>query len=363
MSIPNVPTLKQKLKKGAEGAHEFARIMGLLYIAQSEELCYRYDQVNDYAGDYKGVDAIINRNDKNIGLQFAFLSDPKKQREKIKNGLHKAIRKFPKLNEWWIIIPEELDRHDQTWFDELRKTVGIEINWRGHFQIIELMLRFPHIGKNYYPEINYPLNVKNLYEPKEFEIDSFFNKFLESNSDVTKLLLNSQPTIADCRTLFSNLYSKELYSFYSFSYQEMSALKSQNYWNRLREFNKFEVKRISKRNLIEETASAPEIVKNAFFSLEAINKEIDFYIVMFNDSIMHKKGPSLPIWCYLNGRWVYFPEPWHVIKKIEDLRNDKSIKRAIRLAKWLGVNKEKVEQPTKDDIILINHVINELFYK
>jgi len=57
MSIPKI-TLYQKLGKGAEAAHHFARIMDQLLYAEDSEKGRLPKATDDSAGDYKGVDFI-----------------------------------------------------------------------------------------------------------------------------------------------------------------------------------------------------------------------------------------------------------------------------------------------------------------
>lgn len=181
MSIPNVSTLYKRIKQGREGGSEFARIMNMLMIAESKDCSFEYIDYSDEAGDYKGVDAIVKDNihGKVKGFQYKFYPQNLSSNNKssITKSLESALDKFPELEEWILVTPEDFLKFDLKWFqklknkyeiklisfeideqllsrnknDKIRKRLKIE-HW-GHTRIIELMLKHQHIGLNYYPEI------------------------------------------------------------------------------------------------------------------------------------------------------------------------------------------------------------------
>ncbi|MGB3181241.1 MAG: hypothetical protein WBB45_07610 [Cyclobacteriaceae bacterium] len=59
LSIPNVSSLYQRIHKGAEGGHEFARFMRMLLMADYEAKGLHFISESDASGDYKSVDGYL----------------------------------------------------------------------------------------------------------------------------------------------------------------------------------------------------------------------------------------------------------------------------------------------------------------
>ena len=76
MPIPNVSTLYQRIHKGAEGGHEFARFIKLLLSNDYGNQGLKFISESDASGDYKKLDAYIPGDTlfpENItGFQFKF---------------------------------------------------------------------------------------------------------------------------------------------------------------------------------------------------------------------------------------------------------------------------------------------------
>jgi hypothetical protein len=181
MSLPRV-TLYQKLGKGAEGAHHFARIMNQLIYADDKEMGREVITSSDASGDYKGVDLIsvekipYNNRKQYIGYQFKFFPSPLNadQRKEIKKSLEKAIEKFPEIHQWVLVVPESFNKADSEWFQKLAKEYEnpneirisghfvisppgdkkyVDVSYIGHVGIANMMLKHPDIGEQYYDEI------------------------------------------------------------------------------------------------------------------------------------------------------------------------------------------------------------------
>jgi hypothetical protein len=181
MPIPNIATLYQQICKGAEGGHEFARIMNLLLTAEGKEIGSLVKIISDSIGDYKGVDCILEQRLANkdfhayLGFEFKFFPSNlnNSQKQKIRKSLDKAIENFPEMDNWTLITPEDFNKNDMKWFDELAQeynciyslkdkinlfTSGLPakeftIHHIGHTQIVEMALRHPHIGIRYFEEL------------------------------------------------------------------------------------------------------------------------------------------------------------------------------------------------------------------
>jgi hypothetical protein len=183
MAIPNLPSLHQKIGKGREGGHEFARLMNLLMKAEGKELGYKVIISSDSAGDYKGVDCILEQRipyhseHRFTGFQYKFCASPLNNTTKssIKQSLKKAIKNFPKMSRWVLVVPEDFNKYDMAWFTSLAKEhtyimsmeesfelfnkkketdkVEFDVYAMGYTGILEMILKHSHIGKKYYPEL------------------------------------------------------------------------------------------------------------------------------------------------------------------------------------------------------------------
>lgn len=169
MSIPNVPSLFNKIAKGAEGGLQFARIMNILFIADSLDNGYKVISSSDASGDYKGVDCILegrhNKKANFIGVQYKFFPSPlsKAHKQGIRSSLIKAITAFPEMTSWWLITPDEFTKTDMEWFAQMQQEYEIDVLppfrfmkfsllHHGRDFITLLMLQHPEIGKHYYDE-------------------------------------------------------------------------------------------------------------------------------------------------------------------------------------------------------------------
>ncbi|UPT69024.1 MAG: hypothetical protein M0D57_10565 [Sphingobacteriales bacterium JAD_PAG50586_3] len=176
MAIPNIPSLYQKIARGAEGGLEFARIINQLLVIEGKQTDCEVIITDDAAGDFKGVDCIIRKlgSIAYTGFQYKYypsnLSIQHKRR--IEESLINAIDQFPEMEEWILVTPEDFTKYDAKWFESLKKKYAkepecIEIGGRkyyfkkdkmltfqhwGHTAITGLMLEYPSIGRYYYRE-------------------------------------------------------------------------------------------------------------------------------------------------------------------------------------------------------------------
>ena len=184
MPIPNVSTLYQRINRGSEGGNEFARIMNLLLASEMECINHRFNSFSDANGDYKGLDAFSkSKSPRKIGTQitgYQYKFYPQNltshQKTNIKESVRKAFEENENLISWILITPEDFLKSQISWFEEFKK--GLEFNFTlddmvdfkikhgdfpmrdyftiehwGHTKIIDLMMRHPHIGQSYYPEL------------------------------------------------------------------------------------------------------------------------------------------------------------------------------------------------------------------
>jgi hypothetical protein len=174
MTLANSATLYQKIGKGAEGGHEFARFIKLLLIAHYKELKETFIAESDASGDYKKVDAYAPGYDiKGINTSYQFKFYPSKLSKGHKSSIEKsicaALLENPFMKEFVLVTPEDFLKEDLGWFDQLKniyegsKECRIEnygsisydfklTHW-GNSRIIELALKNDHIGFLHFPEL------------------------------------------------------------------------------------------------------------------------------------------------------------------------------------------------------------------
>jgi len=167
--LPSVRTLFEMLPKGAEGGKEFARIVDLLLFHESRRTNKKVSLFSDVAGDYHGLDSFAGdtfRKEGTTGYQYKFFPSPLSDahRNQILKSLERTAKsqKQLKLKRWVLVTPQNLiesgrrsDGGDVTWFEGLRKTLGLkfELEHWGHNQIIGLFLETPALCLFYYPEL------------------------------------------------------------------------------------------------------------------------------------------------------------------------------------------------------------------
>ncbi|HQU85631.1 MAG TPA: hypothetical protein PKY59_21025, partial [Pyrinomonadaceae bacterium] len=101
---------------------------------------------------------------KEILFQFKFYPSPLSTQHKysIKKSFIEAANENPDAMKWVIITPQDLNKFDTEWLDQVVKESKSELvkpenpprieHW-GHTKLINLLLKHKHIGVNYYPEL------------------------------------------------------------------------------------------------------------------------------------------------------------------------------------------------------------------
>lgn len=178
MPIQNVSTLYQRIQKGAEGGHEFARFIRSLLYAEFSSLKTHFVSESDASGDHKKLDAYLQNNgsisEMITGFQFKFYPAnlSSNQKAEIIHSLEAAREANPLMKEFILITPEDWHKEQLSWFDKLKsKHEGVyEVEYDGilffsfslahwgHSKIIELALKHDHVGSYYFPEL-FPIGV------------------------------------------------------------------------------------------------------------------------------------------------------------------------------------------------------------
>jgi len=180
LPIPNIATLYQRIHSGPEGGKEFARIVDLLLTAEANESDYEFTAINDDVGDAFGVDAFGQGAfrldyDEIVGFQYKFFPRhlSSQQRHVIRSAFMKALNRFPKMQRWTLVTPEDFHREDAEWFEQFKNQfhpnnkylaamnefVGsrnVRITHWGHTRLVELALRYSHVGRQVFPDLFTP---------------------------------------------------------------------------------------------------------------------------------------------------------------------------------------------------------------
>jgi hypothetical protein len=357
MSIPNASSLYQRINKGAEGGLEFARIINQLLISESSIGEIRFTSYSDAAGDYKGVDAVINTSLNKSGLQYKFVpsSFSSNHKSEIKTAFHKAIKNFPDMDEWILVTPEDINKFDLTWLETISNEFKIPIVHWGHSKIINLMLKHKHIGEQYYSDLNYAIS-KPSTEPSSEDI-KYFDKFMNPDIDITLLLLKAQPTLADCKMIFAPVFYKEAADVYYLQYRTL--LDNSDGIHPIKSKQFAEVRANTYAEIISKSHFFPGGMHMMQEKYSALNSNTKFYRVDFKE-IGAEYGISFAVWCFLNGRWVFFPKPFRVIETIVGMRNDKNLNRMIKILKWAGINKQLKNEYKNKSLLAVNHIMHKL---
>ena len=198
--------------------------------------------------------------------------------------------------------------------------------------------------------------VKKL-QPTQKDFDEYFGRFLLPDSDPVKLLLLAQPTLADCREVFSDEYFIQVYHFYSHQYlylveQPDSDIKMHH----LIDEDEFRVDTSTYADIKSGTHNLPGGISSIYENNAFRPGKLQYHTVRFVQS-NQEHGISFKIWVFLNGRWVFFPKPWGIVETIKILKNDSGIKNLIKFLKLFGLNKSLAEY---EPVTLISYLLREL---
>lgn len=161
--LPITKPLSEVLPKGAEGGHEFARIVGLLLFHEARRAGRCVTLFSDRSGDVHGLDAF---DDADTGYQIKFFPSPwsSNQRQEIKDSLKKAADGSDEsdIKTWVLVTPDDMvnsgrkkDGGDVEWFGRLKQDLDLPfaIDHMGHSKLQGLFLQAEALCLHYYPDI------------------------------------------------------------------------------------------------------------------------------------------------------------------------------------------------------------------
>jgi hypothetical protein len=356
MSIPNVPSLSKLIHHGSEGGQEFARILNQLLFEDSQLCDYYFQSYSDSAGDFKGVDALMEKGLKKIGLQYKFFEgNPKNNKSDLKKSLFNAIENFRDMDEWILVTPDNFTRQGMTWLEEISSLTTIKVKHWGHSEILAFMLKFPQIGKKYYSSKvfrNYNTHIDR--EPTKSEINDFFNQFNNPEIDGRIIFLQAQPNLIDFKKVFSDDIYKEVSDSFHLLYRDVfdfdESLNSKKDGGLIR----VGVSTIDDmRNGVDKLPGGMSMVLKEY---NCFQPNVVFYSLKVG-------GMSYSVWCFVNGRWVFIPKPWRVIYSVYGLRQNKGINKLIWLLSWFGYGKYLRNKNSGNTKMLVNRIIHGLISK
>ncbi|WP_350292677.1 hypothetical protein [uncultured Croceitalea sp.] len=356
MSIPNIPSLSKIIHHGSEGGQEFARAMNQLLFEDSQLYDYHFQSYSDSAGDFKGVDAIMERGLKKIGLQYRFFEgNPKKEKINIKKSLIKAVESFSDMDEWILVTPDNFTRHGMSWLEEVSLKIDMKVKHWGHSEILSFMLKYPQIGKKYYSaEVFRSHNAYLDREPTKAEINAFFNQFNDPEIDQQMIFFHAQPNLHDFRKIFSNDIYREVSDFYNLLHGE--TFNSNGIATPKKISGAIKVCVSSVDDIEKEVDQLPGGMSMAFKEFDCFQKNVSFYSVNVG-------GVSFSVWCFVNGRWVFVSKPWRIINAIYSLRNNRGINRLIKWLRWLGYGKFLRTENSASSKTIVSRIIHGLSTK
>ncbi|GAB5525255.1 MAG: hypothetical protein Roseis2KO_31270 [Roseivirga sp.] len=193
-------------------------------------------------------------------------------------------------------------------------------------------------------------------KPTEEDFEGYFNRFFDPEINITNHLIKAQPSLEDCVKVFTEKYARTIFSFYSQLYTQGIDYNTQF---EMAGLDRFSYKTASYSDVKNDNYS---LTKGMTFLLEkdAIRPGNDYYMIRFNNHD-NSDGFSLKVWCFLNGRWVFFSKIFDVVDLIDEVTNDSNIQAMIKYSSKLGLGKELADSTF--GVIAISHITSELIRK
>lgn len=135
---------------------------------------------------------------------------------------------------------------------------------------------------------------------------TYFNQYL-STQTMTDLIRNSLPTLEDCQLVFKDAYAKQY-----FDYVEKS--KEQMLPGQVKQDEKFVAVGVD----VFSTQDIQQKKGNYAGGMNGIADKLQAYVTFYKVELLRTEGADAGVsynyWVNINGRWVFFPKPWHAFK-------------------------------------------------
>jgi hypothetical protein len=169
--------------------------------------------------------------------------------------------------------------------------------------------------------------------PTAPDFDKYFTKFLNNDIDSDALLFKAQPSLADCREVFSDEYFLMVHHIYSMFYFSMLASDKKTN-DKLRDKEIYRCKTSNLREIESKNHNLPGGMSEIVAALRP--GKLQYHSVSFTKR-EEERGITFNIWIFLNGRWVFFPKPWQLILGIKELKDHRGLKTMVRILKFFGI--------------------------
>jgi hypothetical protein len=203
-------------------------------------------------------------------------------------------------------------------------------------------------------ELHSNIKFGSYIPPTNSDFDRYFRKFLSDEVDSDLLLFKAQPSLADCREVFSDEYYLLVHQIYSvFYFSMLSNARVMN--NKLRDK---EIFRSKTSNLKDIESKNHELPRGMSEIVEALRPgKLQYHSISFTAK-EQERGLSFSIWTFLNGRWVFFPKPWELIFGIRELKDHPGLKTVTRVMRFFGmrINGPKDQARTFAALVLFSEL-------
>ncbi|HTJ50519.1 MAG TPA: SMEK domain-containing protein [Cyclobacteriaceae bacterium] len=205
-------------------------------------------------------------------------------------------------------------------------------------------------------ELQNPITVFHAV-PEQQDFDRFFLKFLNNDIDVNTLLARAQPTLADCREIFSEEFYREIHNIYLMHYYSMLEIDP-NLNDKFRDKDNYKTKFSSFAEIRSDIHNLPKGM-SSIFKLNALRPgKFNYYTISFI-SKESSDGLSFSIWVFINGRWVFFPKPWRIINVLYDMKSSKTFRVLIKILRAIGFHKA-ISKEQSNGIFAMTYLLREL---
>lgn len=128
-------------------------------------------------------------------------------------------------------------------------------------------------------------------------LDEYAQLYLQEDININKLFLDAQPTLLDCEKIFKREYSKQAFDLYESLFASKFKNSTESFYPNKKFFK---------------TTKLPE---SDISTHKCLNENIAFYSICFLENEYDDAGMIFRYFCCINGRWVFTPKPWHLIKE------------------------------------------------
>jgi len=155
----NIPSLTERIDKGAPGGHEFEKLLNQLLIAFGNSKNFEYVPSGGRGGD-NGIDGLAPNGGVPgligpVAFQFKWLWDKVNKSPKcrqVTDSLFRAASAFPDIRHYVLITPHDLTPTEMKWLLALKPRAKLAVHHWGQSRIEGLLREHaPKLFERYYP--------------------------------------------------------------------------------------------------------------------------------------------------------------------------------------------------------------------